>query len=188
MLCAGITYAFVVDPALLDQPRYRWPLLAAFVGLMMVPRLAVLLRPRGGLEAGSIQTAEVRQLPLWSLTRFLAGMLGGLSLGAAFLAVPGLPTALGQVKARMLSALFGGSDWVGVIVAILGVVACMFLMRLFVNALKTWLLASRFALGLLAGVLLWVPFSAPLSNVANAIGLSLPGLNELTVGALPDDA
>ena len=182
VLASGVGLALWRDPALLDDPAFRVPLIAAFAGLCMVP---VLLARRAGHKARTAAEAEMALRPGdqpdggRSAIDLVLGGLGGFLAGALFLSIPGAAHQLTRGP-EMVDRLFDMMGPYGVAVVIGGAVALLLVLRLFLAALMAVLSRSRALAAAALGLFLWVPFHTPLQAGLARVGLMLPGLSEAT--------
>lgn len=166
VLGGGIGLALWRDPALLERRDVTLPLALGFAALWMVPALRR-PRPAPAEDPGADRAAIDLGL----------GGLAGLVAGALYLSVPGSaallsrgPQAVGWAYDRLGPE--GGLAFVAAALVVLMVA------RTALEGVFSLLRSSRFAMGLVMGLFLWLPFHGAFAAALARLGLDLPGLQE----------
>lgn len=173
VLAGGIGVALWQDPALLERRAVTVPLALSFAALWMVP----LLRRRRATP----MTAETAVQPIRdpgadrAAIDLTLGGLAGLLSGALFLSFDGAAELLTQGPQAVDWAFERMQGW-GVAAVIVAALAAVVLWRLIGLALMGAIRTSRFLMGLVLGLFLWLPFHGAFEAGLARVGIDLPGL------------
>lgn len=178
VLAGGIGAALWRDPTLLERQVVILPLALGFAALWMVPNLRrrAVVAPEAAVQPQRDPGAERAAIDLG--LGGVAGLLGGalfLSFnGSADLLTRG-PEAVDWAFARMES----WGLWAVLAACLLALVLWRLTLLVAMAAVRT----SRFLMGMVLGLFLWLPFHGAFQAGLARLGVDLPGLPVQTGGA-----
>lgn len=180
VLGGGIGVALWHDPALLERREVTLPLALAFAALWMVPHLRARRAAARSADA-AVQPIRDPGADRAAIDLTLGGVAGLLS-GALFLSFAGSAALLTQGP-QAVDWAFDQLETMGLWAAIAAALVAVVFWRLISLAVMGAIRTSRFLMGFVMGLFLWLPFHGAFQAGLANLGFELPGLMTPESGA-----